>query len=156
MAKIEFGGEALTALEIREPLVSACETTAAEFDLFADFVQGQQAAFTGYARHANRERIGNGKHKSWSINFQPEPRGTNRPTIVGFIVVRSHFDPEQNQYGGFDYGKYGQPKPTYRFITLDLPSEVEHWRPKDPDPRLFAACVAAARTALTAGQESLF
>ncbi|MDQ5972206.1 MAG: hypothetical protein QG553_365 [Patescibacteria group bacterium] len=153
MPKNIYFDRELTALEVRDPLLQACRQTAREFDLYAGFVQNQQSAFPYDQRRwpvSRRTRIGNGKHREWSVQFQHEPLGTNRITKAGSIVVRSLVDPSTMRYGGFEYGKYGsdEPTPTYRQIDLYTPSELGLWRPQDPDPELFEAAVAAIEAEL--------
>lgn len=149
MNRLEFGRQ-LTALEIRDPLLEACRTVAAEEGLFIDFDQPQQRALEGFPGQRGRKRIGNGKHKDWFVRFQPEHPSTNRDKTnpVGIIVVRSLFDPANKQFGGFSYGEYGEPDPTYDHITLHNQSEVTDWRPIDLEPELWDRSVDAIELAL--------
>ncbi len=42
------------------------------------------------------------------------------------------------QYGGFDYGKYGEPAPEYSYMSVHTPSELgATFMPKDPCPELL-------------------
>lgn len=139
MLRIDFQSP-LSALEFRDPMIEVCKQAASSHELFATFHQTQQQAFTGHPgqRKSERKRIGNGKHKEWIINFQEKPVQTNRPTVAGRLVIKSSIIPSQKQFGGFDYGKHGEPKPTYLVATFHTPSELDHWRPIDPDPNLLA------------------
>ena len=128
----------LTALEIREPTIEVCKEVAGHFGLYANFDQWQQPAFDGFASGpSKRKRIGNGKHNSWFINFQEEKLSTSKPTVVGRIALKAPFYEPEMQYGGFDYGKFGEVKPTYNFVTVHPVSEVLTFRPIDPDPVLL-------------------
>ena len=122
MHRIDFAWE-LTALEVREPFIEACQEVAAIHGLFAKFQQPQQQAFRRRIYEPDdgwtpKVRIGNGKHKAWRIDYQQEPPAHLRPTVIGAVVIKSLVDPSRNQYGGFDYGEFGESKPVYNFITL--------------------------------------
>jgi hypothetical protein len=121
MHRLDFAWE-LTALEVREPLIQASREVAAIHGLFAHFQHNQQAAFDGHSGLGRqRTRIGNGKHQAWRIEYWKEdPVHTpgKKATVVGAVAIKSLVDPSENLYGGFDYGKYGEPEPTYKFITL--------------------------------------
>ena len=139
----------LTALEIRDPAIEVCKDVASNFELFVTFHQPQQKAFTGHARQrmSERQRIGNGKHKDWFIDFQEDPPQKSNPKIAGKLAVRSAVRPDKMQFGGFDYGESGEPTPTpvYTYITVHTPSELGHWRPNDPDPELLEMTYACLR-----------
>lgn len=136
MLRIDFH-KPLSALEIREPIVKVCMEVGNEFELYALFNQRQQAAFDSHSRDRNRKRIGNGKHKDWFIDFQKEPTNASRPTVVGRIAVQAPICPEEMQFGGFDYGKYRETKPTYSYMKIHTPSELNYYRPVDPSPDLL-------------------
>jgi hypothetical protein len=115
MHRIDFAWE-LTALEIRETSLVACEELAAAQGLYAIFRQNQQRAFD---KSGPRDiRIGNGKHQNWRIDYQKEHPSHSRPNILGSVSIRSMMDPARGLYGGFDFGKYGEETPTYRCINL--------------------------------------
>lgn len=139
MIRIDFH-EPLSALEIREPALAVCRRVASEFDLHVKFDQRQQAALTGHSGlpKSKRQRIGNGKHKDWFIDYQVEEPQVNRPTIVGRLAIKGPFYPEDMQYGGFDYGEYGGDPPTYNHITVHTPSELGHHMPIDPTPDILS------------------
>jgi hypothetical protein len=137
MIRLDFH-KPLTALEIRDPIIGVCKEVASEFELYATFHQPQQFAFDGYSRQRGRKRIGNGKHKSWFINFQEDEPQVSRPTVVGKIALKAPIRPDEMQFGGFDYGKYGEPSPTYSYITVYTASEFTEFRPLDPSPDLLA------------------
>ncbi|HET9174418.1 MAG TPA: hypothetical protein VFN56_04000 [Candidatus Saccharimonadales bacterium] len=140
MKRIDFF-EPLTALEIREPAFDVCKELARERDIYAKFNQWQQAALSGHSgiRRSQRERIGNGKHKEWGIDYQLDEPRVSRPRVIGRVLLRGPVSPLQMQFGGFDYGKFGEPKPTYSHITVHTPSELKHYRPLDPDADLLEA-----------------
>lgn len=139
MLRLDFH-KPLTALEVRDPAIEVCKEVATEYGIFAKFHQNQQTALSGYSgqNKASRQRIGNGKHKVWFINFQEEPPQTNRPTVVGMIALKSPMRPDFMQFGGFDYGSHGETKPTYEYITAHTPSELEYRNPVDPNPEILA------------------
>ncbi len=136
MLRIDFE-KPLTALEIRDPLIEACENTAEQFELYACLRQTQQPSLTGNPGQKNRKRIGNGLHKDWYIDFQIDETYVSRPRVVGTLAVKSAYIPEKKQFGGFDYGKFGVPRPTYSFITLIAASELQMPRRKDPEPEML-------------------
>lgn len=137
MFRIDFH-EPLTALEIREPTLEICRQIAASYGLFAVLTQYKQQAFKGYMeKHVSRERIGNGKHSVWDVNFQPDHPSTNKPNVIGKLLVRGPYLPAEMQYGGFDYGVFGQEAPTYSHMTIRTPTDVDAWRPVDPAPDLL-------------------
>jgi len=138
----------LTALEVRDPVIESFKETAKTNGIYATFHQPQQIAFSGHSgmRKSDRTRIGNGKHKSWHINFQVEPPQENKPTVIGRLFIVSPVRPEKMQFGGFDYGDFGKPKPTYDHATVHTPSELEHWKPIDPDPILLEMTLAGLHT----------
>lgn len=138
MLKINFH-RPLPTLEIRDPAFAACQEVAREFELFATFNQPQQPALSGPSYERGRKRIGNGKHKNWYIDFQVDEPQVSRPKVVGRVALKTHYDPGSMQYGGFDYGKYGEPAPQYNFITVHTPSELGvSFMPKDPSAELLA------------------
>jgi hypothetical protein len=150
MHRLYFGRE-LTALEVRDPTIKACEEVAAAHELYADFRQNQQAAFDGHAHihKSRRTRIGNGKHKDWFIDYQTDRPGTNYPNVIGTLALKSTFNPAEKQFGGWDYGTYlDEPGPTYTQMTIWVPSELDAWRPMDPSPELLAASIVAITNAL--------
>ncbi|MDB5183975.1 MAG: hypothetical protein JWO07_656 [Candidatus Saccharibacteria bacterium] len=125
MIRLEFATP-LTALEIREPAVAACATVATEMGWYAKFQQPQQAAFDGFSHQRNRPRIGNGKHKNWYVDYQQEHQSSNKPTILGRIALTAPIDIENMEYGGFNYGDYPEPSPTYGHLTVQ--TAHERWR----------------------------
>jgi hypothetical protein len=160
MYRVEFF-ESLTAYEIRDPLEQACESVARAIGLYARFEQPQQVAFASPAYRAKgwpakRERVGNGKHKAWFVFFQTEPPQTSRPTVESAITLRSLVDPAKKQYGGFDYGVYGETKPRYSYVDLLAPSEAGMWRPADPSEEFLNAIHEAVEATFDTGQERLF
>ncbi|MDB5176148.1 MAG: hypothetical protein JWM81_1006 [Candidatus Saccharibacteria bacterium] len=160
MYRVEFF-ESLTAYEIRDPLALACESVARAIGIYARFEQPQQVAFTSpvygpNGRQAKRERIGNGNHKAWLVYFQTEPPQTSRPTVESAIALRSLVDPAKKQYGGFDYGVYGETSPRYSYVDLLTPSEAGMWRPADPSEEFLNAIHEAVEAAFDTGQERLF
>lgn len=122
MIRLDFA-EPLTALEVREPAIAACKEVAHEIGWHAKFHQAQQVAFDGFASQRNRKRIGNGKHKNWYIDYQEKPPQSSRPTILGRIALVAPISIEDGEYGGFDYGKYPDPAPTYSHITVQTSQE---------------------------------
>ena len=138
MLRLDFA-EQLTAFEIREPSIEVCKEVAVNFDLHVTFHQPQQPVFTGtsFGRRSQRERIGNGKHKNWHVDFQEEESSCNRPTVVGRIILKAPFEPDNMLFGGFAYGKFGEEKPIYPFITVHTPTELNHYRPIDPSPDIL-------------------
>ena len=84
MLRIDFR-EALTALEIRDPSLKVCKEIGSNSGLYVTFDQPQHPALDGRPGHRNRQRIGNGKHKNWYINYQLEETHVSRPTVVGRI-----------------------------------------------------------------------
>ncbi|MEO5627800.1 MAG: hypothetical protein ABIQ89_02830 [Candidatus Saccharimonadales bacterium] len=158
MHKINFHYP-LTTMQIREPMTEACHAIAKHEGIFATLQQTQQAALEGRPGmpKSQRPRIGNGKHKVWEIQYQTDHPSISRPNVVGIIVVRSHIDTANMQYGGFDYGEWDDEiLPTYPYITLQTPSERNYWRPNDPSPEIFSASVLAIGAALDDGQLQLF
>jgi hypothetical protein len=158
MLRVDFQ-KPLTALEIRDPLVGVCREVADEFDLYAAFDQCQQPAFDGHSFQRNRKRIGNGKHKDWYIKLQPEHPSTSERlvTSAGKLAVKSHFDPKNKQFGGFDYGKYGEePKPAYSFITISSTAELGFWRAVEPDENMLRMIYEGVTDCFKSGQERLF
>lgn len=158
MIRLDFQ-EHLTALQIRDPAVDVCREVAANFDLHANFRQPQQRALSGYySRYSDskRERIGNGKHKDWYIDYQIEPTNISNPTVVGTIALRGPFDIANRQYGGFDYGKHGELIPKYSHITVHTPSELELYRPIDPEPDILAMTYQGLRDHFENGFPRLF
>ncbi|MEO8862805.1 MAG: hypothetical protein ABI354_00580 [Candidatus Saccharimonadales bacterium] len=133
MIRLDFN-RPLTAIEIRDPAVEVCREIAEEHGLHATFHQSQQAAFTGHPHmpRAKRQRIGNGKHKEWRIDYQLEEPKVSHPTVVGRLLLRGPYIPGKVQFGGFDYGKYGEPKPEYSHITVHTPTELGYGWPIDP------------------------
>lgn len=134
MIKVEFE-KPLTALEVRDPVIEACEEVAASLGIYAKFHQPQQQVWSERTNHPNRRRIGNGKHKNWFIDYQTEEPSANRPTVLGRVNLASAILPQIMQFGGFDYGEsYAPhiPTPTYRFITVDVPRLPEEWPPIMP------------------------
>jgi len=137
-----FFPEHLTALDVREPIIDICTDIAEDNGLHAVFNQRQQPAFSGYAsqRKSARKRIGNGKHKDWTIDYQIEHPSKSNPNVVGTIAIKAPYNPGAMIFGGFDYGTYGQPEdeiPRYDHITLCTPSELDVYRPIDPEPDLL-------------------
>lgn len=122
MIRLEFK-EPLTALEIRKPAIAACTTVATEVGWYAKFHQPVQSAFDGPARQRGRKRIGNGNHKDWFVDYQQEPLNVSRPTILGRIALLAPIDIARGEYGGFDYGKYPEPEPTYNHLTVQTTHE---------------------------------
>lgn len=155
MIRIDFE-KPKTALEIREPTVLACKQAASELGLFVTFCQSQQQAFDGHARQRNRTRIGNGKHKNWAIGFQTDEPRIRDPNIVGRLILKTDVVPENMQFGGFDYGKYGETPPVYRVLKVYTPSELSFWRPLDPEPALCLAANLAICNTFDTGKGALF
>lgn len=138
MQRIDFQYP-LTVFEIRDPALVVCREIADERGLYVTFHQPQQPALSGNPGQRNRCRIGNGKHKDWYIHYQEDEPQISNPRLVGKIALKAPFYPDDMQYGGFDYGKFGEESPTYNHITLHTPSELGHYRPVDPDPDLLDA-----------------
>ncbi len=136
MLRIDFH-RPLTALEIRDPAIEVCREIAVVRNLHVTFDQPQQVAYSGYPGQKGRQRVGNGKHKDWYINYQEEEPRVSNPTIVGRIALKAPVQPAAMQFGGFDYGKYGDNEPSYNHVTLHTPSELGHYRPIDPEPDLL-------------------
>lgn len=155
MLRLDFH-EPLTALEIREPTMDVCREVANEFGVYAVFQQSQQSAFDGYSGQRNRTRIGNGKHKLWSIDFQNEPRRASKPTVFGRIAIRAPFRPDEKLYSGFDYGKHGEVSPTYSFITVHTPSELGAYRPNNPSPDILDMTYEGLTEMFVSGYPRLF
>lgn len=155
MIRIDFA-KPLSALEIREPALVVCRQTAEKFELKARLEQPQQQAFTGHSRASKRQRIGNGKHKDWYVHFQPEELNCNRPTTVGTIAIKSATIPEIKQYGGFDYGKFGEENPTYTHITVQTATELKKWHAVDPEPKLLSMVYEGLVSCFDDGQDRLF
>lgn len=158
MIKIEFS-QPLTALEIRDPAIEVCTEIAVGHGLYANFHQGQQAAFeNSFSRATSKKvRIGNGKHLDWLIDYQLEELRVARPTVVGRIVLRSPIDEKNMQFGGFDYGKYGEPKPMYPYITVHTSNELGYNMPIDPpEPELLQVTYDGLRTRLEELRPRLF
>lgn len=120
-----------TALEIRGSAIEVCSSVANELGVYAKFHQSQQQALTGRPGERNRERVGDGRHKNWLMDFQTDPPKVSKPEVIGRVILRVPYEPEFGEYGGFYYGEYGQPKPVYRYITIHRPSDLGHWRPVD-------------------------
>lgn len=147
----------LTAMEIREPMMEVCKEIAQDEGIYVTLRQRQQAALAGSPGQRRRERIGNAKHKTWTINYQIDPENVDNPRSVGRIHVASHVNPAERQYGGFDYGKYGvEPKPSYPHITLQTPSELGVYRPIDPTPTVLQMTFDGLRNRFQNGQGRLF
>jgi len=157
MIRIDFYNP-LTALEIRDPAIDVCKELADERELYVTFHQPQQPAFSGYAgqRKPQRQRIGNGKHKNWFIDYQLEEPQISKPTVVGRIALRAPYMPDKMQFGGFDYGKFGEPSPVYSFVTVHTPSELGHYRPIDPEPYLLDATYNGLKAHFEANFPRLF
>jgi len=155
MIRIDFH-KPLTALEIRDPAIDVCEEVASEFGLYVAFDQHQQPAFDGYSGQRNRKRIGNGKHKNWYINYQKDKPHVSRPTVVGRVALKSPYDPANMQFGGFDYGKFGEIKPTYNHITVHTPGELNQYNPIDPSPEILAMTYQGLRDYFEGGSPRLF
>ena len=155
MIRLDFH-RPLTALEIREPAVEVCRTVAEEFKLHVTFHQPQQRALDGHSGQRNRKRIGNGKHKNWHIDFQEDEPRVSQPSVVGRIVLKSPYFPEEMQFGGFDYGKFGELKPKYSFIKVHTPSELGHYRPIDPEPDLLEMTYDGLRNVFEEAYPRLF
>ncbi len=136
MIRITFRNP-LTALEIRDPSVKMCREIAHEYGLYATFHQPQQPALDGNPRQSHRNRIGNGKHKNWLIDFQEDHPSKSRPKVVGRIALMAPYYPQDRQFGGFSYGKSREPKPTYNFITVHTSSELTDFNPIDPSPEIL-------------------
>jgi hypothetical protein len=138
-----------TALEIRDPITKICQQVAEEQGVHASFTQGQQVALDGHPgiRHSQRQRIGNGLHKVWAMeyfNFKPVYEYRKRrqhPTLIGKLLIRGPVIPSEKQFGGFDYGELGQERPTYNHVTLHTPSELGLWSytPLEPSAELLQA-----------------
>lgn len=139
MLRIDFYTP-LTALEIRKPTIGACCEVAAEHDLYVTFHQPQQRALSGHTGQprSTRQRIGNGKHKDWYVDYQLEEPRVSNPTVIGRLIIKGPYSLKNKQFGGFDYGEYDQPDPTYNHITVYTPSELNHYRPIDLAPDLLA------------------
>ena len=131
MIEIEFKSP-LTAYEIRDPAIEACESVAKDLGYFAKYHQPQQKALSGSPGERSRKRIGNGKHKDWYVDYQAEELSAARPTVFGRVVLASATIKEIMQFGGFDYGEYRQPLPTYDRMTVDVPTIPHHYRPIIP------------------------
>ncbi len=157
MIRIDFYNP-LTALEIRDPAIDVCKDLAEERELHVTFHQPQQPAFGGHAgqRRSQRQRIGNGKHKNWFIDYQLEEPQVSRSTVVGRIALRAPYWPEKMQFGGFDYGKFGEPSPTYSFVTVHTLSELGYYRPIDPEQDLLEATYEGLKAHFEARYPRLF
>lgn len=126
----------LGVFEVRKPLSDIARDVASEVELFAHLEQRQQPALSGSPGSRGRQRVGNGKHKNWFIQFQAEPLSFPRPTIVGTLAVKTEYDPGRNQFGGFHYTNYDEPDPTYRHITILTAVEMGTWRGKAPSEEI--------------------
>ncbi len=149
-------------------MTAACRELAAEHDLFVSFRQPAQQVFAGgnsYTPRKQRKRIGNGKHKSWYIDYQTDPPQKSMPNVIGTLVIKSHTDPTQKQFGGWDYGKYSSTNPDYepKYSQVNLgtidPSHtwegMGHWFPHVLSPELLELSYVAIREALVKGQDPL-
>lgn len=137
-------------ISIRDDIHEVCSNVAEDFGLVARFEQPQQVVFKWLSdgRKSNI-RIGNGKHKSWRVDYQKEPSSTpiNRVKRVSQLFIRSPFLPAQMQFGGFSYDSETPGEwPVYPYVTIHTPSELkiknyshEHdcWMPLDPNPDLL-------------------
>lgn len=138
MLKINFE-RPLSALEIRDPAMAVCRDVASRFDLYAIFQQPQQPALAGSPYDRDRQRIGNGKHKNWYVEFQSDPPQKSRPRVVGRIALKAPYNPDAMEYGGFVYGRYGETAPKYNFVSVHTPTELGFaFLPNDPEPDILA------------------
>jgi hypothetical protein len=146
----------LTALEIREPALVVCREVAGEFGLYVKFHQPQQRAFEGFSHLRGRPRIGNGKHKNWLVYFQEDEPRVKRPTVVGRIGLKAPINPDEMEFGGFDYGEYGETSPVYSYITVHASSELTDFRPVDPNPNILEMTYEGLRAYFEAPYPTLF
>lgn len=155
MLRLDFE-RPLTALEIRDPAVGVCREIAEEHDLYVTFDQPQQPAFGVHSGQRGRQRIGNGNHNDWYINYQVEEPRVSHPTIIGRIVLRAPVNPSAMQFGGFDYGRYEGETPRYGFITVHAPSELDQYRPIDPSPEILEMTYAGLKRLFVDDNPRLF
>ncbi len=164
MIRIDFR-ERLTALEIRDPAIEVFEEVASVHGLFTLFRSPQQAALSGNSRmpRATRTRIGNGKHQSWYVDYmvgRPSrseiTTSADRDKTVGTLGLRAPVDKEHMEYGGFDYGEFGEPNPTYSYITVHTISELEFREGVDPSKLLLEATYNGLIKVFEAGYPRLF